>query len=290
MKGLEFASLQLQARTSGLTEEDLRRAALASADAMTAGRRSAWVHLNAGRSKEALTLADGLVRALSKEAPALRARALVVRGQLNLELRRFGAAEKDLRKALAEDPRCAGASVLLGGVLLQEGNLPAALEALGPPKTDEPGSEAERRALRSIILGRLGRGGEAARELAAALSGEPRRACGPLSGVDRSSLPLGFFDACLSRIADDATLFVDRGVARFLSKDAAGAEADFRAGLRLKPDSLEAAMSLASLLGAGRRAEALPVMEAALARAEARKAEAVYRRAASLRDSLRQQR
>ena len=54
---------------------------------------------------------------------------MVVRGQLNLELRRFGAAEKDLRKALAEDPDAPGLRVLLGGAAA--GELPAALERWG---------------------------------------------------------------------------------------------------------------------------------------------------------------
>ena len=84
-----------------------------------------------------------------------------------------------------------------------------------------------------------GRGGEAARELAAALASE-RASLRPAERVDRSSLPLGFFDACLSRIADDATLFVDR-VARLASKDAAGRRRISARVCASSPDSLEAA-------------------------------------------------
>ena len=50
LKGLEFASLHAGSDL-GPDGEDLRRAALASADALTAGQRSAGVHLNAGRSR-----------------------------------------------------------------------------------------------------------------------------------------------------------------------------------------------------------------------------------------------
>lgn len=278
---LEFSSLQLQARTSGLTEGDLRRASLASADAVTAGRRAAWVHVKAGRSKEALVLADGLVRALSKEAPGLRSRALVVRGQLFLEMQSFDKAEKDLKGALALDGGNEEARVLLGGVLFHGGRLAQALEFL-------KGSSAERFALRSLILGRMGRVNESGAELKKALAIDPVKACGSLPGVDRSGVGTAFYDACLALLPGDASLLVDRGVARFIGKDLKGAEADFRSALKRMPDSLEAAVSLASLLeGSGRRAEALPVVEGALKVAGARKGEPVYARAASLRDGLR---
>lgn len=283
---IEDEALELKSRTV-LTEDDLIRGALASADVVTTARGVVGRLLAAGKTEDALKLTDSLVTATAKSKPAVKAGALLVRTRVFLELRRLVRAEADLQHALTEEANNTEARLLLGGLLLAEKRLPQALETLEGKAWPSPGAEAQRRALKAVVLTRLARDGEAAAALASALQLEPHRACAPIGGVERSTLSPDFFNACIARLPGDASLLVDRAVARYLNKDAPGAEMDLRSALRLKPDFLEATLSLATLLaGAGRNSEALQLMTTALAKADSRKAEPVYLQAASLRARL----
>jgi hypothetical protein len=92
------------------------------------------------------------------------------------------------------------------------------------------------------------------------------------------------FDWYVGRYPLDADGRRGRGMLRFSEGDAAGARDDFARALALKPDDLESALSLASMLkpDAARR-----VLRSALAAAAARRGEPDYERALQAERELR---
>ncbi|MBI3563692.1 MAG: hypothetical protein HY079_00690 [Elusimicrobia bacterium] len=91
---------------------------------------------------------------------------------------------------------------------------------------------------------------------------------------------LAAYDRFVARRPRDPAGWRGRGVLKAVRGDAAGAAADLERALALSPGDLEAAVSLASLPGAGPRARAL--LRKALSLSSARKGEPAYARAAEL--------
>ncbi|HEX4046462.1 MAG TPA: tetratricopeptide repeat protein, partial [Elusimicrobiota bacterium] len=125
--------------------------------------------------------------------------------------------------------------------------------------------------------------------LAAEAAADPAEACRDSSPLlDRSRLAPAYFDDCLKLFPGEASLHLDRGVALYQRGRRNEAVSDFREALRLRPDLLEAAVSLASALQAGGDARgALDALENGLKAAAHRKDEKIYGVAAAMRRALR---
>ena len=122
-----------------------------------------------------------------------------------------------------------------------------------------PGLEGEWLALRGLARARLNDRAHAEEDLTAALKSDAAGVCsGPLFQIRRDRLEPLFFDRCVERFPSDPKLYTDRGVARYQRGLSEGAVADFRKAADLRPEDLEAHLSLASALAAlGRTEEAL---------------------------------
>jgi hypothetical protein len=247
----------------------------------------AAAELQAGRAKASLA-ALGPTPGGEAQPPKERARHALARAAALAGLGRWKQAEAAAAEADALSPGSGEAALLRARCLLQDGRPARAVEVLAgvPEAARTPADRAARLAVRASA--RLAaKDDKAKEELNQALEQDAPSACENVTGDPRALLEGGFYDACAARLPEPAAALVDRGVARSLSGDAAGAEADFREALRRSPGRLEAAVSLAYLLeGEGKTAEALAALEASLAAAAGRSGEPVFTAAAEARARL----
>jgi tetratricopeptide (TPR) repeat protein len=150
-------------------------------------------------------------------------------------------------------------------------------------------TQAKLLALRAVVLGRLGHREAAWKEMKRALARDAGLACrSAMEGFERREIFSGYFDQCLARFPGDSTLLTERGIARAFQGDAQRASSDFQEALRARPEQLEAAFNLATLLrGQGNVHEALKILDRALAKGSHRQAEPVYAYTVLMRDILR---
>ena len=202
-----------------------------------------------GRLPEALGVADRRVAASGKADPMALSRALAERGMIQAQLKAYDKAGEDFERALGLAPASPEFALSAAGALYRGGKPERALSVLVDRASALAGATPPLRARwlasRGAVRSRLGDAAGAKADWAGAIAADARTAC--LQGPeleDRGRLSADYFDACVGRFPDEASLRLDRGVARFAAGDAQGAVSDFRAALRLKPDSAEAAMSL----------------------------------------------
>ncbi len=249
--------------------------------------------LKNGRQRTALGYADRLVSDCAGFSRRERARARAERARIELELSEYAKAEEDLREAARLAPDC-GTALMLAEALNLMGKPAEALSALTDRQALLDGAPARDRArwfaARGVLRLELHDDEGARADLAQAIDADAATAClgGPVV-APRGSVGVPYFDVCVTRYPDEASLWRDRGVARFVSTgDSEGAQADFREALKIRPDSLEAALSLAALLEQSKRgAEALAILDGALAKAGAMKKAPAYAAASTMANRLR---
>ncbi len=208
-----------------------------------------------GKNKvvEALALTGRFVRATAGRGSAIMAQARLLRAQVLLNLKDYVGAERDFRQAADLDPH-------------DVGTRNARKEFLN--------------AWMNFLMGQ--------EDFIAAVRLDPKSACFDHALVkNREGLDPVYFDLCIGRFPGNPLLYMERGIARYLSGRRDIALADFHKAIELKPDYLEAHLSLASALVAqGRSAEALATADRAVALAKDRK-DPVYKQIAALQSSLR---
>ena len=258
-------------------------------------RRQVSLLMRAGRPAEALAAAGRLVAAATTPSDQAESRAL--RADIELGQGKYAEAEADLKTAVDLSPQSGELRIREAVALSRAGKRSAALGVLddaGAALSEAPGvTRARWLAARGFVKMSVNDEAGARTDLAQALEADARAAClGSSDLEDRRRLPAFYFDACVARFPADASLRLDRGVARFVSKgDAPGAQADFREALKIRPDSLEAALSLAALLEQSKRgAEALAILDGALAKAWAMKKDPAYAAASTMANRLRRTR
>ena len=197
----------------------------------------------------------------------------VVRLKRGIELDRRGRsaeAESHLREALRIRPGIVEALNALAGIRFRAGQAAEAEALFREATLLRPGDPIPRKGLGGL-LAETGRLAEAEAQLREALRLDPgfadawsdlgtvRARAGDLAGARAA------FDEALRSRPDLPDALRGRAGARRLLGDVAGAESDLRAALRLDPGDHVAAWHLGDLLQrAGRKAEAVPILEEAL--------------------------
>jgi thioredoxin-like negative regulator of GroEL len=249
--------------------------------------------------REALRWAERRVRVLEPgpdEPPQARreARSRAYLARARLRMRTGADAVGDLKRAQALDPSSVPVAMTLAPLLASGGSARDALRLLAPGQSRAafdalPAAvRARRLAVLSAVEARRGSLEASSSYLAEALALDARGVCldSPEAG-DRRLLQLFYFDACIRRLPEEPSLYVDRGIVHWSAGRRADAVADFRAALSLAPASLEAALSLGTALREmGRGREALSALNAALAATPARGSDVLRQRAESLRREL----
>lgn len=240
-----------------------------------------------GRLRRALAYADRLV-ASSRGRPSDLSRAYAQRAQVRLALGDQAGADDDLSRSVAGGAPEASTLWLLAA---QGGMAPEkTLALLDSSRPGEASAQAVWRVARGMTLLALKQESSAREEFAAAVAVDSATAClGQELRQRRDRLAASYFDACLGAFPSDASLYSDRGVARYQAGDRDGAEADFRQALRLRPGLLAARLSLVAALAADRRpADALAAAEEGLALTAGRD-DPLYPQLAALASSLQKQ-
>jgi len=268
--------------------EDFREALGVDPESFAAHRAAVEYLIRNGEARKALPYARRL-KSLSRDKPrSHKAQAESLWANLLAALSLDPKADNELEAALSESPRDFAALKILCERRLSQGRLGEALKLADRLLDLElaPHERAQALAQKAIVRLRLKdkKGGREDFEKALRQDG---RVCEQSFGLDRGRMDLIYFNLCLGRFPEDPKLFLDRGVARYLRGESQGALADLQEALRLKPDSLEAGLSLATVLRSQkRRREALEVLAKALARTRGREGEPAFRKALSLRDLL----
>ncbi len=225
------------------------------------------IELAGGRAREALVHAAALASA-ARAGPE-RAAACRRQARIEIDLGDFAAAEKSLERALEalpDDPapfwlRLADGASAPRDILVR-------LEARWPA---DPAAQGRWLAVRGLARAGLGDRPGAEADIKAGVRADAAGVCFILAPAYRDRLDVLFFDHCLRSFPDDSKLHVDRGVARYRLGLADGAIRDFRKAISLRPENLEARLSLVSALAAqGRLDDALREADRAVARAESR--------------------
>ncbi len=195
-----------------------------------------------------------------------------------LRLGRRADAAREFASALAVDPDDDLAAE--GLIVAREGRAPEA----APRPGSAPASRARRESAYAAALALRGDSAGAEKALDAAFAADADSATA-LGGdlAPRELLPVRLFDLCVARRPRDAGLLADRAIARHGAGDDAGAVADLRAALALRPDALEAALSLAALDPRGGSA----ALAKALDLSSGRRGDPLYRRGRELLGELR---
>lgn len=243
------------------------------------------------RFSDALPYADRAVSAVQGASAQPLAQAYLARADLQMNLREYAKAEADARAALKARPVSHDAFLALAAsLLLQKKTEQAAATLDSALKT--PGADAAQTAdllaTRFAAPALMDAKGAAEDFLRRAAAQDARRLCYVgVPYVERTELDLPYFDQCVLKFPHDPRLLTDRGIARYLKGRREEAVADLTEALKGKPDALEAALTLSSILiEQGKGGEAREIISSALAKGAGRKEEEVYRQALAVRDSL----
>lgn len=149
------------------------------------------------------------------------------------------AANRQLREAVAGDPRSPEAHAALASLFDASGNR-ASAESERSAATLDLGISPSRRLEMAEYFARLGQHAEAERWLAGIAANDSvgwtaRRLLAELQLADHDRAALATASAIVARDSSDADALVQRGRARLAVRDAAGAEADFTRALRVAP-------------------------------------------------------
>lgn len=287
-KGLQLAEIQAGLKNYAAAEAALSERLKAEPGDLAALRLMTRGLEAQGKLAEAIPFCDRAVAAARELPPTARAELLLERAGLRLGLEQWDKAEADLREALAAAPRSAQAARLLALSLVKQNKPQDALKTIDA-LAGVSGADAAR-LLVARFAAALTAGDRAAAEdaLKKAVKADPKAACletPPL--LKRSELDSMFFDVCLGALPREASLLSDRGVARYLEGRKDAAAEDLSAALKKRPDALEAALSLSSLLQDGRQLDkAREVISKSIAAAGKRKDEAIYRAALAYQAAL----
>lgn len=239
-----------------------------------------------GREREALAYADRLVDASTAAPRAEQAEARRERAKIRLELKDDAGAREDFERVLELAPDDLPTLwILIAG---DRGRTREAMELVKRHRPADARLEAPWRVLRGMASAMRGDDAAARGDFDAAVKLDSAAVCfGEISRNERDRFDPLFFDGCLRAFPRDPGLYLDRGVARYRAGRPGEAEADFRKVVELKPDFLEARLSLATILAErGRPDEAAAEADRALALASDR-GNPVYEQLRTFRESLR---
>ncbi len=255
--------LRAELKEPGEAERSLNRALELVPGHPAALLALARVILDQGRPGEASALAGRVLKAAQAEPPARLAEIHRRVAAIQLDLEDRAGAERNLERALELVPGQPAALRMLTRLKLDRRRPPS--PGAGPPPKSSAQAPAARRAESADSMG----------------------ICfGRTFDADAHRRDVPHFDRCLEQFPDNPALYSNRGVARYLSGRPADALADFKKAVELRPDFLEARLSLASaLIALGRPDEALTQTNEAVDLAKDREGP-VYRELSALRDFL----
>ncbi|MBI3554127.1 MAG: tetratricopeptide repeat protein [Elusimicrobia bacterium] len=265
--------------------KSLEQALALSPDDSQALRTLAQIESGRGRPREALRWARSLVKVSGKAPAAARADAYRQKAQIELDLGDDASAREDFKRVLAAAPEDWGSLWMLLSAGRAEPREGLALVEAHRPQAGPTGPWL---ALRGLARAKLKDRAGAEEDLRAAAEADAKEVClGPLFQAHRDRLDPLYFDRCVEKFPDEPKLFADRGVARYACGQAEAAVADFRKAAELRPDDLQALVSLASALeAADRREEALREADRAAGLAKGREG-AILGQIETLRKRLR---
>lgn len=279
------ARIQLTLGDDAAAETSLKSALALDPAGTDAPRLLLRIEQSRGRPREALAYASRLVDASAHAPPAERADAYRERARLRLQLGDEDGARMDFGRALDLSPEdLASLWMIVSGPHERPRE---AMELVKTHRPVAPSLQAPWLVLRGMASAMLDDRVSARGDFDAAVKADSTAVCyGDLAGDRRDQFDPLLFTRCLNAFPASASLYSDRGVARYRSGRTDEAISDFRKAVELKPNFLEARLSLATALAAqGRRAEAADEANRALAM-PAERAGPVYRQLSALRDSL----
>lgn len=254
---LLLARIQLALKDGAGAETSLRQVLSLQPDDDAALNLLIQLDRAAGRTRKALRLADRVITSAAHRSPPIRAAAYRQRAEIRLERGDEAGARDDDRSALSvlpDDMNSLWALVATGR------DDPADdMRLLKEHRPSAKSLEVPWLIMRATVRTRRAQSDLAQRDFERAVKIDSQTACmGPPFEQYRDLLVPAFFDVCVTAFPRDSSLFCDRGVARAKQGRRDEALADFRKAVALKPDNLEARLSLASILSeSGRRDEAL---------------------------------